>query len=247
MGDTTSLGFGHFLTHADMVATVLLVVLAIMSATSWYLIVMKGISQVMRQRRSARFLNFFWSATSLETVQNELNTHGVHEPFGHLTLHSLRAQAHHEVRRRQARRAGSEQEYSAHHQEGARRGDDVAGERHTCWPPSAPPRRSSYSARCGASITLVAIGMSGSGMLDKVAGPVGEALIMTGIGLAVALPAVMGYNWLTRSNRVLTAKLDAFAFELLTFLTMGRSLQATQGQGRNLRPSTVALSTVPKS
>ena len=63
-------------------------------------------------------------------------------------------------------------------------------------------------------------------MLDKVAGPVGEALIMTGIGLAVAIPAVMGYNWLTRANRVLTAKLDAFAFELLTFLSMGQPLQA---------------------
>ncbi len=89
---------------------------------------------------------------------------------------------------------------------------------------------------------LVAIGMSGSGMLDKVAGPVGEALIMTGIGLAVALPAVMGYNWLTRSNRVLTAKLDAFAFELLTFLSMGRALQAgvaarpgRAARGRQLR------------
>ena len=68
--------------------------------------------------------------------------------------------------------------------------------------------------------------MSGSGTLDKVAGPVGEALIMTGLGLAVALPAVMGYNWLTRSNRVLTAKLDAFAFELLTFLTTGQSLRS---------------------
>jgi biopolymer transport protein ExbB len=78
---------------------------------------------------------------------------------------------------------------------------------------------------------LVAIGMSGSGMLDKVAGPVGEALIMTGIGLAVALPAVMGYNWLTRSNRVLTAKLDAFAFELLNFLSLGKTLQTTQARG----------------
>src|SRR5260221_650114 len=67
---------------------------------------------------------------------------------------------------------------------------------------------------------LVAIGMSGSGMLDKVAGPVGEALIMTGIGLAVALPAVMGYNWLTRSNRVLASKLAAFAFWRLTVLLM---------------------------
>ena len=83
------------------------------------------------------------------------------------------------------------------------------------------------------------IGMSGSGMLDKVAGPVGEALIMTGIGLAVALPAVMGYNWLTRSNRVLTAKLDAFAFELLTFLSMGRALQ-----GRSLKAGGMPLAAV---
>ena len=81
--------------------------------------------------------------------------------------------------------------------------------------------------------------MTGSGMLDKVAGPVGEALIMTGIGLAVALPAVLGYNWLTRSNRVLTAKLDAFAFELLTFLSTGRALQ-----GRSLRSGGVTLSAV---
>src|SRR5882757_6576330 len=73
------------------------------------------------------------------------------------------------------------------------------------------------------------------------AGPVGEALIMTGIGLAVALPAVMGYNWLTRSNRVLTTKLDAFAFELLNFLLIGRTLQA---QGRGGRPGNVPLAAV---
>jgi biopolymer transport protein ExbB len=78
-------------------------------------------------------------------------------------------------------------------------------------------------------------------MLDNVAGPVGEALIMTGIGLAVALPAVMGYNWLTRSNHVLTAKLDAFASDLLTFLSMGRALQ---GSGRGARPASVPLAAV---
>ena len=71
---------------------------------------------------------------------------------------------------------------------------------------------------------LVAIGMSGAGTLDKVAGPVGEALIMTGLGLAVAIPAVMGYNWLTRANRVMVAKLDAFAYELHTFVSMGQPL-----------------------
>ena len=76
---------------------------------------------------------------------------------------------------------------------------------------------------------LVAIGMSGAGTLDKVAGPVGEALIMTGLGLAVAIPAVIGYNWLTRANRVLAAKLDAFAYELHTFVSMGQPLGTGAG------------------
>jgi biopolymer transport protein ExbB len=71
---------------------------------------------------------------------------------------------------------------------------------------------------------LVAIGMSGAGTLDKVAGPVGEALIMTGLGLAVAVPAVVGYNALSRANRVLAARLDAFAYELHTFVCMGHAL-----------------------
>jgi biopolymer transport protein ExbB len=71
---------------------------------------------------------------------------------------------------------------------------------------------------------LVAIGASGSGTLDRMAGPVGEALIMTALGLAVAIPAVVGYNALVRANRVMTARLDAFAHELHTFVAMGSPL-----------------------
>jgi biopolymer transport protein ExbB len=68
---------------------------------------------------------------------------------------------------------------------------------------------------------LVAIGMSGQGTLDKVAGPVGEALIMTGAGLAVAIPAVLAYNAFVRSNRVVLACLDAFAHDVFAMLTIG--------------------------
>jgi biopolymer transport protein ExbB len=82
---------------------------------------------------------------------------------------------------------------------------------------------------------LVAIGMSGTGTLDKVAGPVGEALIMTGLGLAVAIPAVMGFNWLTRANRVMGAKLDAFAYELHTFVAMGQPMGAEATTPPNVR------------
>ena len=242
MGDSSALGFSHFIAQSDIVAKVLLVMLAVMSAISWYLIVSKGIAQVVRQKRSARFLSFFWSATSLDAVQNELNVHGVNEPFGHLTAHALHAQAHHaKFGASRLEEAGSEQEFLT------RTIKKVLDEETTSLENgltmlatvgATAPFVGLFGTVWGVYHALVTIGMTGSGMLDKVAGPVGEALIMTGIGLAVALPAVMGYNWLTRANRVLTARLDAFAFDLLNFLLMGRTLRAGN------RPSTIPLAAV---
>src|SRR6476619_7712749 len=242
MSDTTDLGFVHFLAHADIVAQVLLVVLACMSAISWYLIVSKGIASLIRSRRSRKFINFFWAATSLDAVQNELSIHGVKEPFGHLTAHSLAAQQHHEkLGAGQLEEAGSEQEFLTRTIKKVLDEETTALENGLTMLATigaTAPFVGLFGTVWGVYHALVAIGMSGSGMLDKVAGPVGEALIMTGIGLAVALPAVMGYNWLTRSNRVLTTKLDAFAFELLNFLLIDRTLQA---QGRGGRPGSVPL------
>ena len=71
---------------------------------------------------------------------------------------------------------------------------------------------------------------SGQGTLDKVAGPVGEALIMTALGLAVAIPAVLGYNALVRANRVTLAKLDSFAHDLFALLNTGTHIGAPAGQ-----------------
>jgi biopolymer transport protein ExbB len=67
---------------------------------------------------------------------------------------------------------------------------------------------------------LVTIGTSGQASIDKVAGPVGEALIMTALGLAVAVPAVLGYNWLLRRNRVSLHRIKTFGSELHTQLLM---------------------------
>ena len=61
---------------------------------------------------------------------------------------------------------------------------------------------------------LVKIGVSGQASIDKVAGPVGEALIMTAIGLAVAVPAVLGYNWLVRRNKAAMEQVHAFGSDL---------------------------------
>ncbi len=86
---------------------------------------------------------------------------------------------------------------------------------------SAAPYIGLFGTVWGIYHALVQIGMSGQGTLDKVAGPVGEALIMTAAGLAVAIPAVLAYNAFVRSNRVVLAQLDSFAHDLFAFLTTG--------------------------
>jgi biopolymer transport protein ExbB len=233
-----ALGFGHFIAQADAVGKALLVVLLLMSAISWYLIIMKGITAFVRKRRSEAFLNFFWNASSLEQVQNEIATHGVRDPFSHLTAHAMHAQAHHaKYGAAKLEEAGSAQDFLT------RTIKKVLDEENTrlengltvlATVGATAPFVGLFGTVWGVYHALVAIGMSGAGTLDKVAGPVGEALIMTGLGLAVAIPAVMGYNWLTRSNRVLTAKLDAFAFDLFAFLSTGQALGS--GRQENVRP-----------
>ncbi len=82
---------------------------------------------------------------------------------------------------------------------------------------------------------LVQIGLSGQGTLDKVAGPVGEALIMTALGLAVAIPAVLAYNAFVRRNRIWLARLDSFAHDLFALIAVGAKTNSSAGEVRPLR------------
>jgi len=224
----TSMGFAHFIAQSDVVGKALLAMLLAMSAISWTLIAVKGLGQLLRTRRSERFLHFFWNARSLDEVGAEMATHGVHEPFAHLTAHAINAQAHHaRYGAAKLEEAGSAQDFVTRTIKKVLDEETTRMENGLTWLATigaTAPFVGLFGTVWGVYHALVAIGMSGAGTLDKVAGPVGEALIMTGIGLAVAIPAVMAYNAITRSNRVLNARLDAFAFELLTFLSMGSPL-----------------------
>jgi biopolymer transport protein ExbB len=229
---TSPMGFAHFLAQSDAVGKTLLVILLLMSVLSWVLIASKGLAQWLRRRRAEAFLGFFWNATRLEEVQGEIATHGVHDPFAHLTSHALHARGHHaRYGAGKLAQAGSEDEFLTRtvkkvlDEETTRMENGLTA---LATIGATAPFVGLFGTVWGVYHALVAIGLSGAGTLDKVAGPVGEALIMTGIGLAVAIPAVMAYNWLTRSNRVLLARLDAFAFELMNFLQMGRTLRSAQ-------------------
>ena len=235
--ETTSLGIGHFLAQSDVVGKTLLAILILMSVASWAIIAIKGVSQLARHGRSHAFLNFFWNATSLDAVAGEISTHGARDPFSHLTAHAMQAQAHHaKYGAAKLEEAGSSSEFVTRtikkvlDEETTRLENGLAV---LATVGATAPFVGLFGTVWGVYHALVAIGMSGAGTLDKVAGPVGEALIMTGLGLAVAIPAVIGYNWLTRANRVTAAKLDAFAYELHTFVSMGQAL----GHGAEATPS----------
>ena len=100
---------------------------------------------------------------------------------------------------------------------------------------SAAPYIGLFGTVWGIYHALLHIGLSGQGALDQVAGPVGEALIMTALGLAVAIPAVFAYNTFTRRNRLWLARLDAFAHDLYVLITVGSEPERQDDRVQTLR------------
>lgn len=233
-------GFAHFLSQADLVARAILVLMALASLASWYLIVTKAFGAVRAKARSARFLDFFWNAPSMAAVAKELDGKAPDNAFAHLAQQGIVAVQHHE--RHGADRlneAGSTSEYVTR---ALRRTiDEETSEMESGLTilasiGSTAPFVGLLGTVWGIYHALLAISASGSGTLDKVAGPVGEALIMTAIGLAVAIPAVLGYNFIVRGNRMTQARLDGFAHDLYTFLVTGAKVgSAEPASGRAAR------------
>jgi biopolymer transport protein ExbB len=227
-----SLGIAHFLAHADGVGRFLLVVLLMMSLASWYLIASKALSTWRMARQRRRFLAMFQDAADLGEIEEFVREHGACEPFAHLADRALAAMRQYRARTGQrliesvpaedfltrALRRAIEQD-TARLEHGQTVLASVA---------SAAPFVGLFGTVWGIYHALLAIGMSGQASLDKVAGPVGEALIMTALGLAVAIPAVLAYNAIARSNRLLLAELDGFAHDLFAFMSTGTRLPAAQ-------------------
>ncbi|MDR2924347.1 MAG: MotA/TolQ/ExbB proton channel family protein [Azoarcus sp.] len=233
----TLMGFSHFITQSDPLGKFLLLILLVMSMTSWVLIAVKGVAAWWRNRHGNAFLRFFWTATSLDEVKHEIQIHGVNCPFSHLAAHAQHAQEHHNsYGAAKLSEAGTQQEFMIRTMKKVIDEDAAQLENGLsilATIGATAPFIGLFGTVWGIYHALIAIGASGGGSLDKVAGPVGEALIMTGIGLAVAIPAVMGHNWLVRSNNVTLAKLDAFANELLTFLSTGKICSIEKPSARN--------------
>ncbi|MHA3903040.1 MotA/TolQ/ExbB proton channel family protein [Castellaniella sp. WN] len=226
--ETGGRGVLHFIGQSDVVGKSLFVFLMLMSLASWYLILAKGLTHLRIRRRSRKFLSEFWAASSLEQVENEISTHGAEEPFAHLASHAIHAQKHHtRYGALKLEESGSTAAFVTRtirkviDEETARLENGLTV---LASVGSTAPFVGLFGTVWGVYHALLSISMTDGVTINRIAGPVGEALIMTGLGLAVAIPAVLGYNAFVRVNRVYLAQLDAFAHDLFTFLATGQQV-----------------------
>ncbi|MFZ4857648.1 MAG: MotA/TolQ/ExbB proton channel family protein [Desulfuromonadaceae bacterium] len=219
------LGFAHFISQTDAVGMIVLLLLVGMSLASWYLILTRTIANLGARKRADLFLKRFWEAESLEEMEKMLRNEAADNAFAELANQALTAGrdgSRHGVQKLAS--AGGLSEFvtralrNSLEQEAAR---SETGLTVLATAGSAAPYIGLFGTVWGIYHALVFIGISGQGTLDKVAGPVGEALIMTAVGLGVAIPAVLAFNSFNRRNRIWLAQLDGFAHDLYTLVTVG--------------------------
>jgi len=203
-------GFQALLKGSDIVAKVTLAILAIMSMGSWYVIITKVYEQYRMAKQARAAQKTFWSAPSVREGAEGLKKTS---PFRFIAESGLEASGKHtgllgnvdlnEWISMSIQRAIDNVQ--------SRMQDGLA---FLATVGSTAPFVGLFGTVWGIVNALTAIGIAGQASIDKVAGPVGEALIMTAIGLAVAVPAVLGYNWLVRRNKAAMDLVRGFAADL---------------------------------
>lgn len=226
-------GVAAMLMQGDLVTKGVAALLLLMSIMSWYVIVTR-VWQAMRLRASAKVMAEFWHAHSFEEGIGILRVHGADNPFSSLALGGQAAVEHHASSKNDLHGQLSLAEWLTE----SLRGDiDESSEKMLAGLPvlasvgATAPFVGLFGTVWGIYHALVGIGISGQAGIDKVAGPVGEALIMTAFGLAVAIPAVLGYNTLMRTNKSIISKLHRFARQLHAYFLTGSPRAASAKQG----------------
>jgi biopolymer transport protein ExbB len=203
-------GLGALWAQGDAVAKITLLILVLMSVGSWYVIFTKFSEQARIRKHGLATQGDFWAAASLRQATDGLDAAS---PFRFIAEKGLESANRHEgllsavdfntwVSMSLQRALGTVQ---------SRLQDGLAV---LATVGSTAPFVGLFGTVWGIYHALVKIGISGQASIDKVAGPVGEALIMTAIGLAVAVPAVLGYNWLVRRNKAVMEEINAFGADL---------------------------------
>jgi biopolymer transport protein ExbB len=202
----------------DLVARITLGILAIMSMGSWYIIITKVYEQARMGHQARAADKTFWSAPSVQKGATGLKEGS---PFRFIAESGLEATTKHEglLGNVDMNTWVSMSIQRAIDNIQSRTQDGLA---FLATVGSTAPFVGLFGTVWGIYHALTAIGVAGQASIDKVAGPVGEALIMTAIGLAVAVPAVLGYNWLIRRNKAAMERVRGFGADLHAVLLSAR-------------------------
>jgi biopolymer transport protein ExbB len=218
-------GLAHFLSESDLLGRFVLIVLLVMSVAAWTLILLKLVQLRAAARGRAAFIDSYRQQAGPTGLERYFHEQPPGDGLARVAAAGMEALSR--WARRGERRLvelGDVADFVAdslalavsreqERLEGGLAALAAIG--------STAPFVGLLGTVWGIYHALVAIGMSGQGTLDKVAGPVGEALVMTAFGLAVAIPAVLAYNAFVRKTRTAAGELEDFAHEVLAFLATG--------------------------
>ncbi len=222
-------------TQGDYVTKGVAVLLIGMSLASWMVIILKTLD-LMKYKKVARGAEDFWHSEDFAAGLARLGSHP-DNPFRQLAIEGREATAHHRNTKAHLHDAldvsdwvtrslrNSMDEFTSRLQSGLAVLASVG---------STAPFIGLFGTVWGIYHALLAIGTAGQATIDKVAGPIGESLIMTALGLAVAIPAVLGYNALVRGNKGVLQKLNRFAHDLHAYFVTGA--RVTSGGPANVVP-----------
>ena len=206
-------------TQGDYVARGTLIIMIIMSMGSWYVIFTKLFEQRAMLKSAKTSADAFWKATSVKAGVGALEEGSA---FRFMAEQGIKASEHHEGTMVEAIDKHTWVTMTMDRAVSNIQGRLQDGMAVLATVGSTAPFVGLFGTVWGIYNALVKIGISGQASIDKVAGPVGESLIMTAIGLAVAVPAVMGYNWLVRRNKAVMDETRAFAGDLHNVLIAGK-------------------------
>ena len=227
----SQMGFEHMISEMInkpgefIVSWVVLLTLVIMSAMSWYWTVINVLRSTRLKGQADRVTSAFWETPNAQDAIRLMEEQPKNEPFSKIALDAAQAAAHHQ------RHDGSRLAESLNRSEFVDRALRQAVTRESTNLQGGMTLLATVGATApfvgllgtvwGIYGALIRIGATGQASIDAVAGPVGEALIMTALGLFVAIPAVLAYNAFNRANRNTYAKFDTFAHDLHDFFATG--------------------------
>ncbi len=223
-------GILNFWQQGDVITHIVALLLVGMSVLSWVVIVMKALD-IMRLKRMAQNVESFWHSSNLDDGLAALDGAATHtndttdaNPFYSLAKQGHEASAHHRATQEQLHDSLDVSDWVTRSLRNAI--DDStarlqAGLAVLASIGSTAPFVGLFGTVWGIYHALISIGASGQVGMDRVAGPIGEALIMTALGLVVAVPAVLGYNALVRGNKFILSQLNRFAHDLHAYLVTG--------------------------